>query len=100
MFKLIIAFALSPLCAQCAPVNSPAPAPATGRVLIGELQEGSFDVSPPTRLDVNMWQGTLAPGVSTYRGGSVQERCDDMGGTLGAETFRGDPIVVCHGVDY
>jgi hypothetical protein len=65
---------------------------ATGcdRVIVGEMQDEPIDISPPTRLDVNLWNGTLD-------GRTTRERCDDMGGLLGYEPRWG---AVCWGVDY
>jgi hypothetical protein len=69
---------------------TPQPASPPARVIVGELETGPIDISPPTRLDVNLWNGRLA-------GQSALERCDDMGGVHVISATWGD---VCQGVDY
>lgn len=58
-----------------------------GRVLAGELQTLKCDVSPPQKLDIQMFKGRL-------HGESARQRCNDMGGHYYARKNK------CNGVDY
>jgi hypothetical protein len=65
-----------------------------GRVLVGEFQHVTCDVSPPQYLDVAMFPGRL-------EGLNRQVRCDNMGGDALVRVRVGRRTVfVCQGVDY
>lgn len=80
MFKVLVAGLMA--AGGCAP----------SIVKVGEYQEGPFEVSPPQVMWVYM-----DPARSKA---SAQQECDDMGGTLGTDFWRGRTWRVCKGVDY
>lgn len=87
MKRIIILFAAA-LAVIAAPV-----AHADNRVIYGEFQT-VHNVTPPTRLDIMMYNGRL-------NGLTVTQRCANMGGQLWNENlpqFGNQPV--CHGVDY
>ncbi len=65
---------------------------SAARVIYGEFQTVG-NVTPPTRLDILMYRGTL--GGLTY-----WQRCANMGGYIVFETWWGKSEPVCRDVDY
>ncbi len=63
-----------------------------GRVIYGEFQTVG-NVTPPTRLDILMYRGTI-DGLTYW------QRCANMGGYIVFETWWGRSEPVCRDVDY